>query len=102
MPRHHLAPLALALLATASPAGAAPPAPEVAALVERCLAAYGGAAALGKAVAVRQVGTATSLLHPGETGRLQRLAARGGRLRVEISWGGDPEVRVVDGSVGWR
>lgn len=100
-PRHHAVSVALALLATL-PAGAAPPAPEVAALVDRCLSAYGGAAALGKVVAVRQVGTATSLLHPGETGRLQRLAAPGGRLRVEIAWGSSPEVRVVDGAVGWR
>jgi hypothetical protein len=53
-------------------------------------------------VAVRQAGTVTSLLHPGQAASLKRLAARGGRLRVEIGWSGEPEVRVVDGQVGWR
>jgi len=102
MPRHHALAVALALLAAAPPAGAAPPSPEVGALVERCLAAYGGAGRMGKLVAVKQVGTVTSLLHPGETARLTRLAAHGGRLRVEVAWSGAPEVRVVDGQVGWR
>jgi hypothetical protein len=94
--------VALTLIAVASPSRAAAPPPEVAALVERCVAAYGGAAALRSLVAVRQAGTVTSLLHPGQAGRLQRVAARGGRLRVEIAWSGEPEVRVVDGPTGWR
>jgi hypothetical protein len=100
MPGVHVLPLAAAL-ALAGPVAAAPP-PEVTALVDRCVAAYGGAAALSRVVAVRQAGTVTSLLHPGQAAPLKRLAARGGRLRVEIGWSGEPEVRVVDGQVGWR
>jgi len=92
---------ALVLLGTAAPSHAAP-STEVTALVDRCVAAYGGAAALAGVAAIRQAGTVTSLLHPGQAGRLQRWAARGGRLRVEIGWNGEPEVRVVDGQVGWR
>jgi hypothetical protein len=100
MAHRRAAAVALALLTAAGPSGAAPPSTEVGALVERCLSAYGGAAALGQAV--QQEGTVTSLLHPGQTGRLARLAARGGRLRVEIDWGTSGEVRVVDGPAGWR
>jgi hypothetical protein len=93
-----LAPLvSLALLA-------APPAAEgVAPLVRRCVDAYGGKAALATSARVREVGTVTSILHPGTIGRIGRVYARSGRLRVEIAFGpGEPEIRVLDGSRGWR
>jgi hypothetical protein len=83
---------------------AAPPAPEgVAPLVRRCVDAYGGRAALARAARTRQVGTVTSLLHPEGGGRIGRVYARPGRLRVEIAFGAAPaEVRVLDGGRGWR
>jgi hypothetical protein len=99
-------PLAAAVLAAVllwpPPARAAEPSPEVKALVDRCVAAYGGEAALKKAAIVKQFGTVTSLMHPGQAGRVARLAARGDRLRVEVSYGREGEVRVLDGNAGWR
>jgi hypothetical protein len=90
---------ALTLAVTAPPADAA-----VAALVERCVAAYGGKAGLARAARSRAEGSVTSVvLHPGETGRIVRAYERPGRLRVEIAYaGGPPEVRVLDGGRGWR
>jgi hypothetical protein len=93
--------LAAALLAP-PPALAAGPSPEVDRLVEKCVAAYGGEAVLARSGAVKQSGTVTSLMHPGEAGRLVRIAARGDKLRVEASYGPDREVRVLDGTDGWR
>jgi hypothetical protein len=97
-------PLAAALLVLLVPpvARAAGPSPEVKALVDRCVAAYGGEAVLKRAAVVKQFGTVTSLMHPGQAGRVARLAARGERLRVEVSYGTDGEVRVLDGATGWR
>lgn len=101
----------LAALSPAAPSGSAAteaasarPAPEAAgALLRRCVQAYGGTAALSAARRVRQEGTVTSLLHPGEVGRIVRAYERPGRLRVEIVYpGGGGEVRVLDGSHGWR
>jgi hypothetical protein len=91
-------------LALAAPAGAAPrqASPEVAALVKRCVEAYGGPEAVARAALLRQEGTVTSLLHPGEKGRLLRFYARPGRLRVEVSFGGSDELRILDGGRGWR
>ncbi len=76
--------------------------PEVLALVKRCVEAYGGPAAVARAARLRQEGTVTSLLHPGERGRILRRYERPGRLRVEVGWGGPPEVRILDGGHGWR
>jgi hypothetical protein len=93
------------LAAAAAPARAAAAATEpVSALVRRCADAYGGKAALAKAARTRQEGTVTSLvLHAGETGRLARVYERPGRLRVEIAYpSGASEIRVLDGSRGWR
>ncbi len=77
---------------------------DVAALVQRCVDAYGGKGAVARAARSRVEGTVTSLvLHPGEVGRIVRDYERPGRLRVEIGYPGDPpEVRVVDGGKGWR
>jgi len=101
--------LATALSAVGGPARAAPRAEarpsraEVAALVRRCVAAYGGKDALARAAVTRQEGRVTSLLHPGVDGRIVRGYARPGRLRVEIAFpGSPPEVRVLDGGRGWR
>ncbi|MFO0581532.1 MAG: hypothetical protein U0229_04595 [Anaeromyxobacter sp.] len=101
-----LATLAAALLATTPPATPrAPPAggEAVHALVARCVQAHGGPAALAKAARQQQVGTVTSLLHPGAAGKIGRVYERSGRLRVEVQWPGEEgEIRVVDGDRGWR
>ena len=45
----------------------------------------------------------TSLLHPGQPGRIVRAYVRPGKLRVETAWpDGTGEVRVLDGGRGWR
>jgi hypothetical protein len=97
----------LSLAAVSLTLAAAPAAPangEVAALVQRCAAAYGGKAGIAKAARSRAAGSVTSvILHPGEAGRFVRAYERPGRLRVEIAYGGaPPEVRVLDGRKGWR
>lgn len=105
-----IAPLVLTLLAAvASPPRAAIPAARsaagepVAAVVRRCVAAYGGQAALARAAAVVEEGRVTSLLHPGVTGRIARAYARPGKLRVETVFPDAPgEIRVLDGGRGWR
>jgi hypothetical protein len=97
---------ALALLLAPRPAPgapAAPAAPPVRALVDRCVAAYGGPAAVARAAAAMHEGTVTSILHPGPPGRIARAWARPGKLRVELAYGdGRGEVRVLDGARGWR
>jgi len=95
--------LVLTLVASALPAPRVGPAPEAArALVRRCVAAYGGKAALARAAVTRQEGRVTSILH-AEPGRIVRAYARPGRLRVETAFpGSPPEVRVLDGGRGWR
>jgi hypothetical protein len=100
-------PVSLSLAAALTLAGVTPAAPargEVTVLVRRCVAAYGGPAALARAARSRAEGAATSVvLHPGETGRIVRTYERPGRLRVEIAYpGSPPEVRVLDGGKGWR
>lgn len=92
------------LAAAVSLALSAPPAGDVGALVDRCVAAYGGKAALARAARSRVEGSVTSvILHPGGAGRIVRAYERPGRLRVEIDYpGAPPEVRVLDGGKGWR
>ena len=103
MPRPAAALLAAALALAPLVAGA-DPSPEVRALVKQCVAAYGGPAALAKLGRVRQDGRVSStVLHPGEPGRIARVAERPGRLRVEILYPGTPvEVRVLAAGRGWR
>jgi hypothetical protein len=92
-----LASLVSALLLAAAPAkGDAP------ALIRRCVEAYGGKVALARSAAVVHHGTVTSLLHPGVTGRIGRAYRRPGKLRVEVDFAGEGEVRLLDGSRGWR
>lgn len=84
--------------------GAAPRTPaSVAAIVKKAVETYGGKPAFARTAARREEGTVTSLLHPGDTGRIVRLSARPGRLRVEVEYPGAPkEIRVLDGGRGWR
>jgi hypothetical protein len=73
------------------------------ALVARCVEAYGGKKAVARLARSRTEGSVTSLLHPGQPGRIARLYQRSGKLRVEIAFPGAPvEVRVLDGGRGWR
>ncbi len=80
------------------------PSAKVTALVERCVAAYGGDAAIAKMARSRIDGSVTSVvLRPGATGRIARVYERPARLRVEIAYAaGDGEIRVLDGRNGWR
>ncbi len=75
---------------------------DAAALVRRCVAAYGGNGALARSAVARHEGRVTSILHP-QAGRIVRSYARPGRLRVEVEFpGSPPEIRVLDGGRGWR
>jgi hypothetical protein len=74
----------------------------VSALVQRCVAAYGGPTALQVASRVRHQGTVTSLLHPGERAAIVRLYDRVRGLRVEVDWKSGAESRVLAGGRGWR
>lgn len=95
-----LAALAAALLATTSVPSRSG---EIHALVVRCLEAHGGPAAVARAARRQELGTVTSIMHPGETGHIGRAYERSGKLRVELQWpGGDGEIRVLDGGKGWR
>jgi hypothetical protein len=93
--------LAPCLALAGLPAGAAGPTARD--LASRCVVAYGGAEAIGRASGFVQVGTVTSLLHPGLTGRIGRAFRRPGRLRVEIEYPDrSGEIRILDGTAGWR
>lgn len=86
--------------------GASPPARAsdgTLALVEKCVSAHGGRSALARWTALRAEGEVSSTIRAGAVGSLVRIWERPGRLRVEITYPGEPtEVRVVDGSRGWR
>ena len=99
--------LALAvLLPAAVPSGASGSSgssEDVDAVVRRCVEAYGGNGGLARAAVRREEGRVTSLLHPGDVGRIARAYARPGKLRVEIEFPGSaPEIRVLAGGRGWR
>ena len=106
--------LALAAAASASANPTAPPPPTaqaqparaaaaLSALLDLCVAAHGGAQALSRASSFRLDGHVTSLLHPGARGRISRVYSRPDRLRVEVSWPGEPtEVRELQGTHGSR
>ncbi len=117
MARRNLAPLLALSLAAAASASAGPGAPPTApaqwhpaksdpaltALLDKCVAAHGGAGALLRADAFRLDGHVTSLLHPGAQGKISRVYSRPDRLRVEVAWPGEPtEVRVLEGTRGFR
>jgi hypothetical protein len=94
---------ALVLLLALPTAGSAasPGAPARPAIVEKCLAAYGGADAVRSAAAFVQEGSVTSTLRT-DRGRIGRAYARPTRLRIETSYGKEGEIRVLDGERGWR
>jgi hypothetical protein len=81
---------------------AAPAGLRVAALVSKVVEAYGGKAALEKHPVVVQEGEV--LAHQStDVGRLTRIFERPGRLRVAISYPGNPpEKRILDGVRAWR
>ncbi|HSB21023.1 MAG TPA: hypothetical protein VLD85_13520 [Anaeromyxobacteraceae bacterium] len=89
--------LALALALAAGP-------PEsVSSLVDRVVQAYGGRRALAGFGARVEEGETTSLLHPGQRGRVRRVVTPGGSLRVEIRFpDGEEEVRVLHRGRGTR
>lgn len=83
--------------------GEASPTEAPAALIRRCLAAYGGERARVRFGRVRAEGAVTSDLHPGEVGRFSRTFDRSGRLRLEVHFPkGAPDVRVLDGARAFR
>ncbi len=86
-----------------APMLAAAPHEDLPTLVRRCVAAYGGRAAVARTAVTRQEGRVTSILHPGAPGRIVRAYARPGRLRVEVVFPETgSEVRILDGGRGWR
>jgi hypothetical protein len=91
--------LAPALVALAA---ASAPKPDAPTLVGRCIEAYGGRPGLARSAAVVDTGTVTSILHPGVVGRIARAYQREGKLRVEVKFGDEGEIRVLDGVRGWR
>jgi hypothetical protein len=92
-----MTPLALALALAAGP-------PEsVSSLVDRVVETYGGRRAIAAFGARVEEGETTSLLHPGQRGRIRRVGTPGGSLRVEIRFpDGEEEVRVLHRGRGTR
>jgi hypothetical protein len=86
----------LSLLLSPGPA----PAGDADALIDKVLAAHGGTAALAKVKGYRMEGTIASRMQG--TGPFVRAFARPDRLRVVLDYPGHPEVRILDGSKGWR
>jgi hypothetical protein len=91
-----LAPALVALVAASAPK------PDAATLVGRCIEAYGGRAGLARSASAVHTGTVTSILHPGVVGQIGRAYRRSGKLRVEVRFGEDGEIRILDGGRGWR
>lgn len=96
-----------ALALAAAPAGGAAAEPGLSQLLKRCFDAYGGLPRLERYAARLEEGrvvlTRDNPLRPGAAGRLARAWERPARLRVEIGYpGSEPEVRVLDGTRGWR
>ena len=82
---------------------AAGPPQSVEALVDRVVEAYGGKRAIAAFGARVEVGETTSVLHPGEPGRIRRVVTPAGSLRVEVRFpGGGEEVRVLHRGRGTR
>ncbi|HVP69058.1 MAG TPA: hypothetical protein VMT17_17545 [Anaeromyxobacteraceae bacterium] len=91
-------PALLAAVAVAAGSGTPVGASE---LVRRCVEAYGGRPALERFPAMVQEGVVKSGRR-GD-GRLTRIFERRRRLRVSIAYADGPgELRVLDGSRGWR
>jgi hypothetical protein len=76
---------------------------DIATLIDKVTSAYGGKAALERAVAFREEGHVEATVRVGSSGQITRVFARPTKLRVEIGPQDKPtEVRVLDGSKGWR
>lgn len=87
--------------ATPTAEGDAPP--EVAAVVDAVVAAYGGPAAVAKLGACRVLGTIESRIRdPGGPGSVRRDFRGPDQLRVAIAYPGSTELRLVDGERAWR
>lgn len=87
-----------ALLATAGSAAAAP----ADGLIDKVVAAYGGAAALKSMNGLKETGTTLSLRR-GVTGSLERFYLHPDRLRVDIHYPGEStESRIVTPTRAWR
>jgi hypothetical protein len=100
--RTRLAAALLAALALAAPSAphAAPPA-DPRALIAQVLTAYGGRDALEKVHSYRMEGDLLNL-HHNESSPTVRIFARPDRLKILIGYEGASEVRLVDGTKGWR
>lgn len=76
---------------------------DVATIVSRVVAAYGGEEALNAMRSFRQTGETVSLMGGGAKGRITRVFEAPDRLRVEIDYPGKaPEVRILNGEHGWN
>jgi hypothetical protein len=75
--------------------------PDAGVMIDRVIAAHGGAEALSAVTGYRMVGElrAVGRSAPIET---RREFARPNRLRVEIAYPDAPELRLLDGANGWR
>lgn len=71
------------------------------ALIDRVLHAYGGRAALDRIKAYRMEGRIEATLQ-GRAGPTLRLFGRPDRLRVELRYPESPELRILNGTHGWR
>jgi hypothetical protein len=76
---------------------------EAGAVVDKMVAAYGGRAALEKALAIREEGKVEATMRVGSSGPIVRTYARELKLRIQIGEGPKfTEVRVLNGAKGWR
>ena len=95
-----IAAAALALATLSAPAYSADALPERT-LIDRVIEAYGGRAALEQVRSYRLDGRIVATFQ-GREGPMVRLFRRPNRLRVELRYPGEPEIRIVDGAKGWR
>jgi hypothetical protein len=70
-------------------------------ITSKVVAAYGGKEAITRASRVFAAGRITGLMRGGN-GRYARLMERDRKLRVEIEYPGITEIRILNGSRGWR
>ncbi len=68
-------------------------------LIARVMTTYGGAAAWSKVTRLHETGTVTPAMRPSE-GKLTRDWQRPDKLRVDIVYPANTEVRIVDGDHG--
>lgn len=105
--------LVLAALAACSSSTEAVPAPPaareaaatgpVAGRIDEIVATYGGPYALRRLASSRVVGSVEPHIRDmGGSGRMERELAAPDRLRVEIAYPAQTEIRIVDGERGWR